>query len=232
MKPQDVAALFDTMADSYDQQWVKLSAFRDATNVLVGALFAELAEDSRVLCLGAGTGAELVYLAKLFPRFTFTAIDPAARMLELCRQRAAEHGVLDRCTFHEGFLDSLPQTKPFDAATCLLVSQFLLDKSVRTTLFRNIAQHLRAGGVLASSDLCADVHSEAFRSLLEVWSRAMGTTGTPSDVERMRAAYVRDVAVLPADEVQKMIVAGGFATPIQFFQAGLIHGCYARRIAP
>jgi tRNA (cmo5U34)-methyltransferase len=231
MEPHEVAALFDKMAGGYDQQWAKLSAFRDTTNVLIGALFAELAEDARVLCVGAGTGAELIYLATRFPRFRFSAVDPSAGMLDVCRQRAQEHGFADRCSFHVGFLDSLPRAEPFDAATCLLVSQFLLDQSVRTALFQTIARHLRADGILASSDLSADVSSEAYRSLLDVWARAMANTCTPPEVERMRAAYARDVGVLPPNQVQQMIAAGGFDTPVQFVQTGLIHGWYARRLA-
>jgi tRNA (cmo5U34)-methyltransferase len=52
----------------------------------------------------------------------------------------------------------------------------------------------------------------------------------PEDaLERIRAAYRRDVAVLPPTEVASIIAAGGFHPPVQFFQAGLIHAWLARR---
>jgi tRNA (cmo5U34)-methyltransferase len=197
----------------------------------ISSAFSELSEQSRVLCVGPGTGSEMVYLAQRFSRFTFTAVEPSARMLEACRVRVHEHGLGDRFTFHHGFLASLPQAAAFDAATCLLVSQFLVEPSARIALFRSIAQNLRPGAILASTDLSADVESEPYPKLLAVWARAMANTSAPEDVERMRAAYARDVAVLPAQEVQNMIVAGGFDTPIPFFQAGLIHGWLSRRTA-
>ena len=77
--------------------------------------------------LWAGTGQELVYLAEKFPRWRFAAVEPSAPMLAVCRRKAEERGVAPRCVFHEGYLDSLPPSAPFDAATSLLVSQFILD---------------------------------------------------------------------------------------------------------
>ena len=51
---------------------------------------------------------------------------------------------------------------------------------------------------------------------------------SPDDVERMRQAYERDVAVLPPDAVAGLIASGGFETPVPFLQTGLIHAWYAR----
>ena len=50
-------------------------------------------------------------------------------------------------------------------------------------------------------------------------------------LERARAAYARDVAVLPAQQVAGIIQAAGFDAPVQFFQAGLMHGWVSRRAA-
>jgi tRNA (cmo5U34)-methyltransferase len=229
MKPKEVAALFDQMAGSYDQQWVKMAPIRETMNLLIGAIFAKLPSASRVLCVGAGTGAEILYLANRFPGFTFTAVEPSARMLDAIRVRAADNGFAGRCTFHEGFLESLPVSAPFDAATCLLVSQFLVERSVREELFRNIAQHVRSEGILVSADLSAQVNPQSQESLQDVWFRAMGSSCLPEDLERMRAMYARDVSVLPIPEVQKIIASVGFEEPVQFFQAGLIHAWYAAR---
>ena len=49
------------------------------------------------------------------------------------------------------------------------------------------------------------------------------------ETERMREAYRRDVAVLPPSEVRDIITRGGFGSPVLFFQAGMIHGWYAKR---
>lgn len=233
MNRDQIKSTFDRQAPTYDQQWSKLVAIRDCLHLLLGSVFATLPAQARILCVGAGTGAEIQHLATLFPHWTFTAVEPSAAMLAACRERAEANGYAQRCSFHEGYLDSLPAGEPFDAATCFLVSQFILDSRERAAFFRGIAERLRPSGLLASSDLASDLNSPAQQSLLEVWFRTMATADlSPEALQRMREAYQRDVAVLPPAEVEAIIRAGGFDTPVRFFQAGLIHGWFARRGTP
>jgi tRNA (cmo5U34)-methyltransferase len=228
MSPQGPAFFNQAVADNYDQQAARLAPLRDALHLLASAILSELPTEARILCVGAGTGLELIYLAQKFPQWQFTAVEPSAPMLEVCRRRTAELGIASRCIFHEGYLESLPATEPFDAATSLLVSQFILDPAERTQFFRTIAERLRPGGYLVSADLASDVSSAAYRSLLEVWLRLMKTGYvTDEKINQMRAAYGRDVALLPIEQVNGIIAAGGFETPVLFFQTGLIHAWYA-----
>ena len=142
-----------------------------------------------------------------------------------------QNGYADRCTFHHGYLDSLHDGGAFDGATCLLVSQFILEASERSTFFGSIADRLKPGGILASSDLASDVKSETYQSLLAMWIRTMAASEvSPERAQQMREAYDRDVSILPPRSVEALIVSGGFETPVQFFQAGLIHAWYSRRL--
>jgi tRNA (cmo5U34)-methyltransferase len=217
-------------ASTYDQQWAKLAPVRDALHLLIGAVFSDLPAEARLLCVGAGTGNEILYLARRFPRWRFTAVEPSAPMLDVCRRRADEDGIASRCVFHEGYVDSVPRSEPFDAATSLLVSQFIVEREARTDFFRSIAERLRPGGLLASADLASDMNSPVYQSLLDVWLRMMKAADVaPENLERFRAAYGRDVAVLPAEDIRAMIVTAGFEAPIQFFQGGLIHAWYCER---
>jgi tRNA (cmo5U34)-methyltransferase len=110
------------------------------------------------------------------------------------------------------------------------VSQFILERDARTGFFRGIADLLRPGGYLVNADLSSDASPAAYQHLLDVWFRVMRAGDlTPEAIERMRAAYSRDVAVLPPGEVGGLISAGGFEAPIQFLQTGLIRALYARR---
>lgn len=228
-------ATFDQQAASYDHKWSRLAALRDALHLLVGSVFGPLPADARLLCVGAGTGAEIAWLAARFPGWSFTAVEPAPGMLAMCRRRAEAEGFAARCTFHEGYVDTLPASGAagaFDAATSLLVSQFILDPQARTEFFRGIAARLRPGGLLVSTDLSGDVSSAAYASLLEVWLRTIASAdASPEAREQMLAAYRRDVAVLPPQRVEALLVAAGFEPPVQFYQAGLIHGWFARRAA-
>ncbi len=232
MRDDEIRALFDQQAAGYDQQWAGMAPIRDALYLLLDALFVELPADARILCTGAGTGAEIAHLAERFPGWRFTALDPSGAMLEVCRQRAERGGFLHRCDFHEGYLETLAVGQLYDGATCFLVSQFLLDPVARSGFFRQIAQRLKPGALLANADLASDIRSPGYEVLLHGWMTLMSAAGVqPEMLERARAAYARDVAVLPAQQVAGIIQAAGFAMPVQFFQAGLMHGWLCRHEA-
>jgi tRNA (cmo5U34)-methyltransferase len=231
MERQEPLVAFDQAhAAAYDQRFAKLAPMREALHLLISAVFVDLPIEARILCVGAGTGHELIYLAQKFPQWRFAVVEPSAPMLEVCRRKAEECGITTRCVFHDGYLDSLPPSAAFDAATSLLVSQFILAPEARAGFFRIIAGRLRPGGYLASADLASDTASATYQSLLEVWIRLMRETGSaPEQLEKMRVAYGRDVAVLPVEQVSSLIASAGFETPVLFLQTGLIHAWYAQR---
>ncbi len=230
MDNAQIKAIFDQQAAVYDERWAKTAPIRDALYFLLDAVFVDVPADARVLCVGAGTGEELAYLAGRYPRWTFAVVEPSGAMLDVCRAKADKGGFLDRCLFHEGYVETLPTIAPFDAATCFLVSQFILEPAARSAFFAAIAARLRPGGILASSDLASDMDAGEFDALLRVWLDMMRTAGIPAaGLEQMREAYARDVAILPPAQVASIIRAGGFDPPVAFYQAGLIHAWFARR---
>ncbi len=230
MHQDEIKALFDQQAPSYDTQWAKTAPIRSCLHLLLGSLFAELPANAQILCVGVGTGEELAYLALKNPRWRFTAVEPSGPMLDICRQRAEKEQVASRCIFHEGYLESLSTIELHDAATCFLVSQFILEQDERSTFFREIANKLKPGGLLASSDLASDVESLEYEVLLHAWMNMMSAADiSPEAMESMRRAYANDVGVLPPAKIGSIIESGGFELPVQFFQAGLIHAWLSKR---
>jgi tRNA (cmo5U34)-methyltransferase len=229
MNNDELKAVFDRQAAGYDQQWLRMAPIYQGLYFLLESVFAELPADARILCVGVGTGNELLHLAKRFPGWRFTAVEPSGGMLAVCRHRAEEAGLRARCAFHEGYLDTLPTGMLHDGATCFLVSQFMIDRALRTAFFQQIAERLKPTGLLVSADLAAEVATTSYDALLPLWQRVMAPTDpSPEGLARMRAAYARDVAVLPPATVAAIIQAGGFTAPVQFFQAGLIHAWFAQ----
>lgn len=55
--------MFDQQAETYDQQWAKLAPFRDGIHLLMASIFTRLPKNARMLCVGAGTGADGNYAA-------------------------------------------------------------------------------------------------------------------------------------------------------------------------
>lgn len=233
MKNQEPTVVFDQeRASSYDERFAALAPMRDALHLLIRVILSELPTDAHILCVGAGTGAELIYLAQNFPQWRFTAVEPAAPMLDICRQKAEERGIASRCTFHEGYLDSLPASDSFNAATCLLVSHFMMQQDERSDFFQQIASRLHPDGYLVSSDLASDMATSEYQSLLEVWLRMLKYAQVPvAEIENFRVSHGRDVALLSQQKVESIITKGGFESPVLFYQTLFICAWYAKRSA-
>lgn len=72
MKNQQPAIVFDQkVASSYDNRWAKLAPIRDSLDLFIRAILCELPTDAQILCVGVGTGAELIALAQEFPQWQF-----------------------------------------------------------------------------------------------------------------------------------------------------------------
>jgi Methylase involved in ubiquinone/menaquinone biosynthesis len=226
----ELKVVFDKQASGYEQQQKKIAPVHEGLYFQLEWIFSELPDDARILCVGLGAGAELSYLASRFPGWTFTAVEPSGAMLDICRQRARSEGFSSRCEFYEGYVESLPDIDLHDAATCFMVSQFILDRNARADFFRAISQRLKDDGILVSADLSAAVGSPEYEALLSVWvSMLQGIKASADAIEKVHSAWAKDVAILPPDEVEEMIKRSGFDLPVQFYQAGLIRAWFSRR---
>lgn len=191
-----------------------------------------LPDDAHLLIVGAGTGEELLALAERRPRWRFTAVDPARPMLDRAREKAAAAGIADRCAFHDGTVETLPPGAPFDAATALLVSHFVVDRAARVGFFRAIADRLRPGAALISADLAADLQAPGFEPLFDLWWSTLHADGSPfGDKAAYRGNFGVAVAVVPPGEILAILDDAGFEAPACFFQGLMIHAFFGHRRA-
>lgn len=232
MASADTPVGFDEKnAAAYDDRFAKISAMRDSLLLQTRAILADLPADARILCVGAGTGQELLALAVHFPQWHFTAVEPSAPMMAICQRRAAEHGFAQRCTFHTGYLETLPASALFHAATCLLVSHFIVATDARRAFFRQIAERLRPQGRLVTADLSGDRNRADHAKLETVWFRLMEIAGVPPEQHaNMLQAWQRDVGFLPAAEQEALIASAGFEHPVLFSQSLLIRAWFTQRV--
>lgn len=233
MQKQEPPVFFgEKQAASYDQGNAKFAPVNAALHFLIRSVLSDLPPDARILCVGVGTGIELLYLAQAFPQWQFTAVEPAPAMLDLCRQRAKENGIASRTTFYEGYLDSLPTADLFDAATCLFVSHFLMELEDLNSLFSQIASRLRPNGYFINAALASDQSTAHYENLLEGWLRTLKSFGTPAQhIEQLPKLFRQDVAIRPLLEIESAMILSGFNTPVLFFQMLLMHAWYAQRVS-
>lgn len=217
---------FDTYAPNYDRSLEPILALKDAIHALIRWRFSSLPASAHILHVGAGTGHEARVLAPLFPEWRFTLVDPSAGMLDVARAHATNEGFADRCTFHAGFIATLP-ADGFDAATSVLASHFIPDAAERQAYFAEIANRLNPGAPFFNADLCADTNAPSFDTLMDLW---LAQPGIADDRKAaFRGMFGNAIAVHGPVEVEAMIAAAGFTAPTPCFQGALIRGWVATR---
>lgn len=228
MKPT-IADLFNKdVAQGYDDRNSKLSQILDCMHFLLRLVLKDLPTHSRILCVGAGTGAEILSLSRAFPEWRFVALDPSHAMLDLCRERVRSAGISERCEFIHGYIQDVPSGPNFDAALSMLVAHFV-SRDQRLGFYQQMASRLRKGGYLASAEISFDLGSTEYQSMLKNWEAMQALTGaTPESLAKL-ATQIKDMlTVLPPTEVEALLRQSGIESPVRFFQALMIHGWYGR----
>lgn len=230
MTASPVSTHFDAArAEVYDEQFAALQPLKDTIHLLLRAYFSKLPDDARILVAGAGTGAEVRYLAPLFPGWKFTLVDPSAPMLDVARRKAEAQGIADRCSFHADYVSATDLTL-HDGATSLFVSHFITDAASRQAYFADIAARLKPGGLLLVTDHAADLTAPTFSALMDHWLDLTAVNGLKHEqMSGFRAAFGRDVAAHGPGEVEALISAAGFTPPVACFQATLMKGWTAQK---
>ena len=220
--------LFDErMASRYDERNDRLAPIADCLHFLTRLVLEDRPERSRVLSVGVGTGADILALAEAFPGWSFVAVEPSRPMLDVCRERMRDAGLLERCEFVHGLVDDLPPGPAFDVATALFVAHFV-GREDRRGFYGGIVDRLRDGGCLVDAEISFDLDSEASPDMIGNWRAVQRLMGGTEESLRELPRQLRDVlTVLPPDEVEETLVRSGTRTPVRFFQAFMIAGWYA-----
>ena len=217
------------MAKRYDERNSKLAAISENLHFLVRLVLADLPANARILCVGVGTGAEILSLAKARPGWTFVGVDPSAEMLEVCRNRLEQEGVAERCALIHGYVQDAPDGSAFDAVLSILVAHFI-SRAQRKDFYRNIIERLSPQGYFVIAEISADLDAPEFPAMLKNWEQVQVLMGAAPDSLQNLAEMLRNTlnVVAPAETVA-LWKESGFNLPVQFFQAFMIRGWYATK---
>jgi tRNA (cmo5U34)-methyltransferase len=211
-------------ARTYDVRNRKLAPIADGMHFLIQLALRDLSPISHALCVGVGTGAEVLHLAKAFPHWTFVGLDPSAAMLEVCRERLAEVGVVERCQLFHGYVQDAPDGKNFDVAMSVLVAHFV-KREERLDFFRNMTRRLRTGGCLVNTEISYDLDAPEFPAMLKNWEKVQELMGaTPESLANLPQLLREMLSVLPPQETEELLRQSGIPLPVRFFQAFMISG--------
>ena len=227
--PSSPSNLFNReLADAYDRRNSALAPISDGLHFLLRLVLADLPTDARVLCVGVGTGAEILSLAKAYPGWSFVGVDPSEDMLAVGRGRLEQAGVLDRCQLLHGYVQDAPRDG-FDAVVSLLVAHFI-KREDRLAFYSAIHDRLKPGGHFASAEITGDLDAPEFPDVLEDWKRVQVLMGaTPESLSTLADTLRNALSVLSPAETEALWRAAGFPKPVPFFQAFMIRGWHAQR---
>lgn len=216
-------------AQLYDEKNSKLSRISDCLHFLLGLVLKELPARAKILCVGVGTGAEILSLSRTFPEWTFVGLDPSLGMLDVCRERIESAGVAARCEFIHGYVEDLPDELVFDATLSVLVAHFVA-RDQRPSFFQHMAGHLREGGYLVNFEISFDLDSPEFPAMLANWGEVQKLMGaTPESLAMLPKQLKEALTVLPPEETEALIRECGIESPVRFFQAMMILGWYGKK---
>lgn len=216
-------------AQSYDVKKSKLTRISDCLHFLMSLVLKDLPAKSRILCVGVGTGDEILSLAHTFPEWTFVALDPSLAMLDVCSERIKSAGVADRCELFHGYVQDLPAEWKFDAVLSVLVAHFV-KRDERSTFFRQMSDHLQKDGYLINAEISFDLDSVEFSSMLKNWQAVQMVMGAKSESLADLPRQLKDVlTIIPPKETEALIRQSGINQPVQFFQALMICGWYGKK---
>lgn len=220
---------FTKNAGVYDEHNRPLAPIADSLHLLIRLILKNAPERSRVLCVGVGTGSEILSLASAFPKWTFVGIDPSSGMLDVCRERLRSAGVLNRTELINGYVSDVPQTESFDAALSILVAHFL-KREERLNFYQAICARLIENGILINAEISYDLNSPEFMSMLNKWEAVQLLMGaTPESLADMPRVLREMLSVITPGETENLLIQSGISMPVRFFQAFMISGWYGRK---
>ena len=219
----------EEMSQTYDEKNSRLSAISDNMHFLIRLVLEDLPASARILCVGVGTGAEILSLSSQYPTWSFVGVDPSAAMLGVCRKRLENAGVMDRCQLIHGYVEDAPAEAEFDAVLSVLVGHFV-KREDRIQFYQNMTQRLKTGGYLINTEISFDLDSAAFPAMLENWARIQTRMGaTPESLQKLPIVLRETLCVIAPTETETLLKAGGISVPVQFFQAFMIAGWYGKK---
>ena len=222
---------FTNAAKSYDEKNMQLAPITENMHFLIRLILRNISAHARVLCVGVGTGAEILSLSESFPEWTFVGIDPSIGMINVCRENLERAGVLNRCELIQGYVGDLPDKENFDVALSILVAHFV-KREERVSFYQAMCSRLFPEGILINTEISYDLNSKEFPLMLKNWEEVQSRMGaSPESLANLAVVLREKLSVIPPIETEQLLKQSGIFLPVQFFQAFMISGWYGYKKA-
>ena len=216
-------------AADYDRRirstWPFYEAIHPAMNAILRGL---LPSNSELLIVGAGTGAEILELARSNRGWRFVGLDPAQPMLDVAKDKIEAAGVTAQVSLFRGNVDELPVGTYYDGATLGMVLHFVADDGAKSKLLRSISSHLKSGAPLVLMDAHGDPTTPESQLLLDAWKHQQNLAGlTWEQVEDGMKERMQAIHFVSSDRIEELLAEAGFRRIQRFFQIFILGGWIA-----
>lgn len=189
-----------------------------------------VSQQSEVLVTGSGTGMEMINLCQRNPHWRLMGVEPSADMMEIAQSQISNQGLTKQVQLHQGYIDSLPETKVYDAATLLLVMHFIPEDGSKLLLLQNIVKRLKSGATLVLADLHGDRESGSFQDSLSAWKsfyfNRLGNISVEDEKNFQNA--INSIYFIPETKITNLLRSVGFRDITRFYNAFLFGGWNAK----
>ena len=220
----------DEHATVYDEKIRQVILGYDEMHDLSYYLLKDVLDaDANILVSGVGTGHEALTYAQNSPGWTVTGVDPTPEMVHSTREKTARLGLESRVKIREGTVENLEKTS-FDAATSILVMQFLKDNGDKESYLKAIGERLSTGGKIVLIDLEGEKDSGEFQRLLSAWK--CHQYSTRSDHEQIVRDFEHvdaDLQFIPEERIRELLEIAGFRNIYKFYKSYLFAGYIAEK---
>ena len=222
--------IFEDMGvEAYDGFNSNFKSLSKNMHILTMLTLQDIPSDAKILCVGVGTGADIIELAKINKGWTFTGIDPAKTMLDGCKEKIKKEGLSERCDFFHGYLSDFQSDQKYDAAFCFFVLHFINTKG-RKEIYSDVNTYLKSKGHFVHAEISFDQNSEDYPLLLNHWKSLHRHGGaTEEKLDNLDTVLREQLSILSPSETKKLILECDFKDPVQFFQSFLIRAWHSRK---
>jgi len=212
-------------SDAYDEKIMKVMPGYQISHELTRYLLEDiLPSTSKILVSGCGTGKELIDYSINNLEWEVFGFDPSEKMLSMAREKVKANDCAERVRLLKGVIDDAPETD-FDAATSILVMQFLPSDEEIQRFLNKISAKLKPGAPLILVYLEGDKKSNEYRILNSAWKIQQLTTRRDGNsvIDEFKQRD-KDIRFISRGQIELSLNKAGFSKPLKFFQAYLLTG--------
>jgi tRNA (cmo5U34)-methyltransferase len=203
-------------------------------SMALSLLQVNLNSPAKLLVVGSGTGMELINYSQKNPGWLLTGVEPSPEMMTIAKQELANQRLSSQVNLHTGYLDTLPEREPMDAATLMLVMHFVPDDGSKLKLLKNIAQRLKPGAEFVLADLHGDKSLPYFAKFTQAWKTfyfSQLDKESKIKVEQdFQTSIDNSIYFIPEARIIELLSTAGFSQIAKFYNAFLFGAWSAKFI--